>query len=292
VPHHDPGESVVDHSGSGRAVGGCVGSRWKIARSVDDSAELQIPDGHLVLADGGVAGARHLGAPAAAGARDYRPRLEAFLAAAAVPDAAGAAPRLSRHFSSLSELLSADPLIIAHHAGKAVARVLSGARWLMIHALKDELSERPVIANADGAAVFLKQLIGFRCDELLIALYLDARRRLIDYEVVAAGRPDSVDFDERRILLQAMARGATGLILAHNHPSIRRSAPQPERFAGDTADRPCRRRARNLPTRSSGGGGRRSQVGDVWGMSLLHKAEKIQDGPDNCVENGHYSHKQ
>jgi DNA repair protein RadC len=104
--------------------------------------------------------------------------------------------------------------------------VLSGARWLMIHALKDELSERPVIANADGAAVFLKQLIGFRCDELLIALYLDARRRLIDYEVVAAGRPDSVDFDERRILLQAMARGATGLILAHNHPS---GDPRPSR---------------------------------------------------------------
>jgi DNA repair protein RadC len=28
-----------------------------------------------------------------------------------------------------------------------------------------------------------------------------------------------VDFDQRRILLRAMGRGASGIIVAHNHPS-------------------------------------------------------------------------
>jgi DNA repair protein RadC len=133
---------------------------------------------------------------------------------------------LSTRFSSLSELLSADLTVTRDYAGGDVASVLACARSLMVQALGDELQERPSIGSGKEAAAFLKQLIGFRADELLIALYLDARRRLIDYEIVARGRPDSVDFDGRRILLQAMGRGATGMIIAHNHPS---GDPRPSR---------------------------------------------------------------
>lgn len=178
------------------------------------------------MADGGSAGHRDLGTPATAQGRDYHTRLEAFFRAAGVPDAAGAAARLSTRFSSLSELLSADLTVTRDYAGGDVASVLACARSLMVQALGDELQERPSIGSGKEAAAFLKQLIGFRADELLIALYLDARRRLIDYEIVARGRPDSVDFDGRRILLQAMGRGATGMIIAHNHPS---GDPRPSR---------------------------------------------------------------
>ena len=90
---------------------------------------------------------------------------------------------------------------------------------MMVWALRDELRERPSICDQGAAARFLQATIGFRCDELLIVLFVDARRRLIDHEIIAVGRPDSVDFDQRRILLRAMGRGASGIIVAHNHPS-------------------------------------------------------------------------
>jgi DNA repair protein RadC len=90
---------------------------------------------------------------------------------------------------------------------------------MMAWALQDELRERPSICDQRAAARFLKATLGFRCDELLVVLFLDARRRLIDHEIIAVGRPDSVDFDQRRILLRAIGRGASGIIVAHNHPS-------------------------------------------------------------------------
>ena len=89
----------------------------------------------------------------------------------------------------------------------------------MAFAAQEDLVLRQAIFGQAEAAHFLKTSIGFRCEELLVVLLLDSRRRLIDVETLAVGRPDSVDFDQRRILLRAIGRGATGIIVAHNHPS-------------------------------------------------------------------------
>ena len=85
--------------------------------------------------------------------------------------------------------------------------------------ISGRIARAPAIRGDKEAAAFLKALIGFRSDEALVVLFLDSRRGLIDHEVIATGRADSVDFDQRRILLRAMARGASGIIVAHNHPS-------------------------------------------------------------------------
>jgi len=110
-------------------------------------------------------------------------------------------------------------VIVADYAGDAAAGALAGVRDLMTWALEERLRGRRLINCKRDAAEFLKALIGFRCDELLIVLFLDSGRRLIDHEVIAAGRADSVEFDQRRILLRAIGRGAMGIIVAHNHPS-------------------------------------------------------------------------
>ncbi len=89
----------------------------------------------------------------------------------------------------------------------------------MIQAASEELHERPALPAPEDVARFLKALIGFRCDECLVVLFLDARRRLIDHEVVAVGAADSVPCDQRRIVLRAICRGAKAIIVAHNHPS-------------------------------------------------------------------------
>lgn len=171
------------------------------------------------MADGGASGLGDLGAPAAAGRRDYRSRLEAYFRAAGIADPAAAAAALSARFGTLSEVLSADPAVVADYAGVAAAGAVVAGRSLMIWAVEDELRERQPVLTRDAAGVLLKALIGFRSEELLVVLFLDSRSALIDHEVVAVGRPDSVDFDGRRILLRAIGRGASGIIVAHNHPS-------------------------------------------------------------------------
>lgn len=116
-------------------------------------------------------------------------------------------------------MLSADSALIADYAGEAVADALGRAGELMILAAEERMRERLPIRTQADAARLLKALIGFRPEERLIVLFLDTGRRLIDYETVAFGRPDSVDFDCRRILLRTVGRGASGIIVAHNHPS-------------------------------------------------------------------------
>jgi DNA repair protein RadC len=143
--------------------------------------------------------------------------LEAFFDAASVPDPVKATRRLTARYRTLAELLSADRLIIAEEVGLPAAAVLAGARDLMVHAATDELCKRQPLTHTRVVG-FLKTVIGFRCDEYLVVLFLDARHGLIDHEIVA-GDADSVGVNQRRILLHAMGRGATGLIVAHNHPS-------------------------------------------------------------------------
>jgi len=129
------------------------------------------------------------------------------------------ARRLSERFSTLSAVLSADQALVADLVGQEAAAAVAQVRGIMAHALDDELRQRRAILCERDVARFLKELIGFRAEEALIVLFLDARRCLIDHEILATGRADSVEFDQRRIIFRAIGRGATGLILAHNHPS-------------------------------------------------------------------------
>jgi len=219
LPDRDPRQPLVDYSSCGMPAGGGDGPHGETARSGYDPQQLRVPDGHLVLADGNPTGTRNRGTQATAGERHFRRRLEVFFHAASIADPIATTARLSAHFASLSELLSADPVIVADYSDEIAAAALSGVRDLMTWALEEELRERETIHSACDASALLKHLIGFRCDELLVVLFLDSGRGLIDHEIVAAGRVSSVDVDCRRILLRAIGRGAAGIIMAHNHPS-------------------------------------------------------------------------
>jgi len=218
VPNRDPGQSLVANSGGGVPVDRRDGPRRQASLSDDDPRWLCVARDDLVVANGASARPRNLGASAAEG-WGYRSRLEAFLRAASIADPAGSTNRLVTHYATLSELLSADPVIVADYSDESAARALAGAGDLMTWALEEELRKRRPIHSGRDATALLKQLIGFRCDELLIALFLDSGRGLIDHEVIATGRAGSVDIDCRRILLRAIGRGAAGIIVAHNHPS-------------------------------------------------------------------------
>jgi DNA repair protein RadC len=221
--HRGPRPSMVADTSSWLPIGGGPGTCGQTTRSSYDSGKLRLAHDNLVVANGGSAWGRHLGASAPVGERDYRPRLEAFFEAASVADPAGTADRLSTHYTSLSELLSSDPSIVTDYSNEAAAGALAGARDLMTWALSEKLRRRRPIHAPRDATELLRHLIGSRCDEHLVVLFIDSGRGLIDHEVVA-GRASSVDLDCRRILFRAIGRGAAGIIVAHNHPS---GDPQP-----------------------------------------------------------------
>lgn len=50
-------------------------------------------------------------------------------------------------------------------------------------------------------------------------LHLDAKNGLIRDDIVAYGTVDRVSLTPRELVRQALDIGATGMILAHNHPS-------------------------------------------------------------------------
>ena len=55
--------------------------------------------------------------------------------------------------------------------------------------------------------------------EQVTMLLLDARQRMISFEVVHEGSANSSDLNIRRIVEIALAKGACSIILAHNHPN-------------------------------------------------------------------------
>ncbi len=55
--------------------------------------------------------------------------------------------------------------------------------------------------------------------EVLRALFLDSRNQLIRSEVLQRGTTDQCPLHVREVLARALALGANGIILAHNHPS-------------------------------------------------------------------------
>lgn len=96
----------------------------------------------------------------------------------------------------------------------------------MIAALEEPLHRRPIASSRMEVTRYLQQRIGFLEAEALIVLHLDSGGRLICHDVIAQGGIDGVVFEPRLIILRALARGAAGMIVAHNHPS---GDPRPSR---------------------------------------------------------------
>lgn len=73
------------------------------------------------------------------------------------------------------------------------------------------------IRNPKEAVEFLKDKFDKR-KESLVAIFLDLSNRVLDYEVVAVGRVNTVFAEPKDILFKAIKLSANGIIISHNHP--------------------------------------------------------------------------
>ena len=65
----------------------------------------------------------------------------------------------------------------------------------------------------------LGRILADASDERLVAIFADRERRYLGHETLASGSPGQVVVRVRLLFTRALAFGACGVILAHNHPS-------------------------------------------------------------------------
>jgi DNA repair protein RadC len=98
------------------------------------------------------------------------------------------------------------------------AGLLGAARAVMLASLKAEFAEAPIV-RARAVIDYLRGSMAFTRTETARVLYLDASHRLILESVTSRGSKTSVPLSTTDIVRTAVTVDASGILLAHNHPS-------------------------------------------------------------------------
>ena len=142
------------------------------------------------------------------------------------------ASELLDRFGSLPALLRSSPAMLATHLldEPGVAQLLIAVRPLLREMLRTEMLDRPVLPDLRTTLDYLFVTMAHEPAEQVIMLYLDAKNRLLSEEIVAKGTVTRADIFPREVVRRALDLGATGMIMAHNHPS---GDPTPSRSDRD-----------------------------------------------------------
>jgi DNA repair protein RadC len=80
-------------------------------------------------------------------------------------------------------------------------------------------TESIILNKPEKAAAFLKYKIGYESKEHFVALLMDVNKKLLGFKTFASGTVDRLAVFPREIAEEALAKKASFVILAHNHPS-------------------------------------------------------------------------
>ena len=131
--------------------------------------------------------------------------------------------------------------------GTAKACRLAAAAELGRRLGRAEVENRPLVDAPEAAGAYLSAALATESREVMGALFLDAKNRLVHDEIVFRGGISSASVQPGPLLRIAVLEGAAALVLYHNHPSGD-PTPSPEdrattaRFvaAGDAVGVPVR----------------------------------------------------
>lgn len=128
---------------------------------------------------------------------------------------------LLAQFGSLRGLLSAGREALCRHRGIGPSRwaELQAALELVRRHHLERLTQGPALASPRAAREYLIARLRDRDYEVFCCLFLDSRHRLISCDELFRGTVDGASVHPREVVKQALARNATAVILAHNHPS-------------------------------------------------------------------------
>lgn len=137
----------------------------------------------------------------------------------------------------LSGLLSrgpADLLLAARGVGTAKAARLAAVLEIARRHLESSLAGRDLMGDPEAAARYLMVSLAAEAREVVGALLLDAKNRLLRDAVVFRGAVGHASVAPAPLFREAILSGASGLVLYHNHPS---GDPEPSAQDGETTRR-------------------------------------------------------
>ena len=131
------------------------------------------------------------------------------------------AKRLLKHFGSFNEVISAEAAALkeGEGVGEAVGVSLKTVQAAALRLSREEIMDRPVLANWDKLVAYCRAAMGFEKTERFRILFLNRQNVLIADEVQQTGTVDHTPVYPREVIKRALELGATALIMVHNHPS-------------------------------------------------------------------------
>jgi DNA repair protein RadC len=82
-----------------------------------------------------------------------------------------------------------------------------------------EVREADTLASPEVVRDYLRVLLGDRPHEVFAVVFLDTRHRVLDAIEMFRGTLTQTSVYPREVVIEALARNAAAVILAHNHPS-------------------------------------------------------------------------
>lgn len=141
------------------------------------------------------------------------------------PFAGDGAPELAEkligRFGSLTRALAASPRQLRAAAGgfEQACSAIAGTRRLVEAALGEDLVRAPVEPGDPALHRYLRARLATSPVERLQVIYCDRSGGYIADETTAEGDATRIEARVRPVIERALALGAAGFVLAHNHPS-------------------------------------------------------------------------
>ena len=108
-------------------------------------------------------------------------------------------------------------------AGAAAIKLVQAAALRM---MRQDLMTQPILNSWDRLADYLTASLGYERIEQFRVLFLDGRQRLLADEIQAKGTINRAPAYPREVVRRCLELHASGVVLAHNHPS---GEPAPSR---------------------------------------------------------------
>jgi len=159
---------------------------------------------------------------------DYEVLEYLLFGALARGDTKPAAKALLARFGTLAGVFNADPALLMQVKGvsEASAAMIRIAALSARRMARSEVQSQPVLGSWQSLIDYLSIDMAHLTVERVRVLYLDTKNRLILDQHVGDGTVDEASIHPREVINMAVNRGATALILVHNHPS---GNPEPSR---------------------------------------------------------------
>ncbi len=131
------------------------------------------------------------------------------------------AKAMLKRFGGLQGLLEADPAQLQKAAGvgPSGAALVRLVGELNCRRLSRSMAGSDALSSPKAVLEFARAALAGNGSECFMAVFLNAKNRVIDHRVMHEGTIDHAIVYPRRIIEAALEARAAGLILVHNHPS-------------------------------------------------------------------------